>query len=313
MMTVRLITADGRQYQMPTLLTWDIRRTGGVPADSLEVTAVYDGALQEVLPLAYRFVAYRDDTVILRGVVDEYQVEASEDGLLLRVSGRGMAALLLDNEAEAVTYQKATTAEILRTHVFPWGVACNRWRSLSCGTYKVTSGSSQWKALSDFTQKAGGFTPWFTAAGELVVEPLAGSGTRRKVDGTAPVLSCLRREQRYGVISEILIKDRTRKTSQTVSNSEFQRLGGSRRQVLYMPSASTYDAMRYTGNYQIQQSREGTRQVEVRLSGAFSAAPGDVVDLTYEPLKLYGTYDVVEAATEGGASGETTTLTLEER
>lgn len=313
MMTVRLITADGKQYQMPTLLTWDIRRTGGVPADSLEVTGVYDGSLQEVLPLAYRFVAYRDDTVILRGVVDEYHVEASEDGLLLHISGRGMAALLLDNEAEAVTYQKATTAEILRTHVLPWGVRCSRWKELGCGTYKVSSGSSQWKALSDFTQQAGGFTPWFTAEGELMVEPLAGSGVQRKVDGTTPVLSCMRREQRYGVISEILIKDRTRKLYQTVHNSEFQGRGGSRRQVLYMPSASTYDAMRYTGNYQIQQSQKGARQVEVCLSGAFSAAPGDVVDLAYEPLKLYGIYNVVEAVTEGGAFGERTTLTMEER
>ena len=40
-MTVRLLTYDGRQYRMPTLLTWTVRRTGGVPADALEVEAVY--------------------------------------------------------------------------------------------------------------------------------------------------------------------------------------------------------------------------------------------------------------------------------
>ena len=53
MMTVRLLTYDGRQYLMPTLLTWMVRRTGGVPADELEAEAVYDGELQEVLPNVY--------------------------------------------------------------------------------------------------------------------------------------------------------------------------------------------------------------------------------------------------------------------
>ena len=313
MMTVRLLTYDGRQYLMPTLLTWTVRRTGSVPADELEVAAVYDGELQEVLPDVYRFAAYQDDELILRGVVDEYEVEASGEGLLLRLAGRGMAALLLDNEAEAATYQQATTAEILRTHVTPWGISCQQWRDMQMLNYRVTSGSSQWKALSDFTSRAGGFTPWFTAAGELVVEPLAGSGARRVIDGTAPVLSCIRREKRYGIISQVLIRDRNQRVMQTVENSAFIRRGGARRQVLYMPGGSTYGAVRYTGNYQIEKSQEGARQTELTLSGAFSASPGDIAELTYEPLKLYGVYDVVEAVTRGGSGGETTTLTMEER
>ena len=313
MITVLLLTWDGRKYRMPTLLNWTVRRTGSVPADELEVEAVYDGALQEVLPEVYRFAAYQEEKLILRGVVDEYEVESSGAGLLLRVAGRGMAALLLDNEAEAATYQRATTDEILRAHVAPWGIYCGRQRSMACPDYRVASGSSQWKALSDFTRRAGGFTPYFTPAGELVVEPLAGSGERRRIDGTAPVLSCVRRERRYGVISRVLIRDRNQRVMQAVDNTEFLRRGGQRQQVLYLPGSSSYDTVRYTGNYQIEKSREGACQTEVTLSGAFSAAPGDLVELSHEPLKLYGTYDVVEAVTRGGPSGETTTLTLEER
>ena len=313
MITVLLLTWDGRKYRMPTLLNWTVRRTGSVPADELEVEAVYDGALQEVLPEVYRFAAYQEEKLILRGVVDEYEVESSGQGLLLRVAGRGMAALLLDNEAEAATYQRATTDEILRAHVAPWGIYCGRQRSMACPDYRVTSGSSQWKALSDFTRRAGGFVPYFTPEGELVAEPLAGSGARRSIDSTAPVLSCLRREKRYGVISQVLIRDRNQRVMHTVENTGFCRRGGQRRHVLYMPGGSSYDAMRYTGDYHIAQSQKGTRQTEVVLSGPFSAQPGDIVDLSYEPLKLYGTYDVVEALTSGGDAGETTTLTLEER
>ena len=117
-----------------------------------------------------------------------------------------------DNEAEAATYQDTTTAEILRNHAAPYGITCRRARELVCGgSYQVKSGSSQWKALSGFTHFTGGFVPYFTAAGELVAEPLAGSGARRSIDNTAPVLSCLRREKRYGVISQVLIRDRNQR------------------------------------------------------------------------------------------------------
>ena len=236
-MTVRLLTYDGRQYLMPTLLTWIVRRTGGVPADELEVEAVYDGELQEVLPDVYRFAAYQDDELILRGVVDEYEVEASAEGLLLRLAGRGMAALLLDNEAEAATYQQATTAEILRTHVTPWGSPVTRWRDIRCQNYRVTSGIQPVEGPVGFHQPGGRFTPWFTAAGELVVEPLAGSGERRAIDGTAPVLSCIRRERRYGIISEMLLRTGTSGSSRQSPTSAFSAGAGSGGRYCTCPAA----------------------------------------------------------------------------
>ncbi len=313
-MNLRLVTCDGKTYLAPTVTEWRLRRTGGVPCDDLEAVCLFDGQLMEVLPRIYRFSAYQEDTLVLRGVVDEYRAEVSERGRLLTITGRGMAALLLDNEAEAVEYQGATVGEILRNHAAPWGVQSGTCRDLQCaGVYRVDSGSSQWQAVSGFTRYVGGFLPWFTADGTLQVCPMAGSGVHRSIDSTAAVTDCSVRFTRYGILSEMLVKDKSRQTSQQVVNREFLNLGGSRRQVLYTPGVSTLAAMRYTGEYQIQRSMEGTRQVELTVAGAFAAQPGDVAWVTYPPLGLTGGYDVVEAESRGGSAGETTTLTLEER
>lgn len=313
-MTLQLVTCDGGTYLAPTVLRWRLCRTGGVPCDDLEAVCLFDGQLMEVLPRVYRFLAYQGDTLVLRGVVDEYRAETSGEGRLLTIAGRGMAALLLDNEAEAVEYQGATVAEILRNHVAPWGVSGGTCRDLECaGVYRVDSGSSQWEAVSGFTRYVGGFLPWFTADGILQICPMAGSGRHLSIDSTAAVTACTARFTRYGVISEMLVKDKSRQTSQQVVNREFLNLGGSRRQVLYTPGVSTLAAMRYTGDYQIRRSMEGKRQVEMTVAGAFAAQPGDVAWVTYPPLGLTGDYDVVEAESRGGGEGERTTLILEER
>ena len=312
-MTVRLLTWDGRSYELPVTLSWRILRTGSVPCDELEATCLYDGKLPEVLPQANRFAAYEGEQAVLIGVVDDYAVSAGEEGLLLHVSGRGMAALLLDNEAEAAVYQRATLEEILRCHVAPYGINCRRTEHpVGTAAYQVRSGSSQWNAVSAFTRLAGGFTPYMTALGELVAAPMAGSGQTFAVEG-GEVLSCTLREKRYGVLSEVLVKDKTTGLSRRVVNEAFANRGGCRRQVLYMPGRSTSESMRYTGEYQIQQSQAGTRQVELRLPGAFRSEPGDVIQLTYPPLELQGTYDVVEAESAGDTSGTVTTVVMEER
>ncbi len=309
-MTVRLLTVDGRQFELPVTLRWRILRTGGVPCDEIEAVCLYDGKLGAILPLCHRFAAYEGAEAVLRGVVDEYAAEVTEEGVLLRLSGRGMAALLIDNEAEAESYQQATLSEILRRHAGPYVPYEKRQELTGSGVYRVNSGSSQWRAVSGFTELAGGFAPYMTALGVLRASPLKGSGRRLLVE-EASVAGCTVRERRYGVLSEVLVKDKSEGLAETVRHEDFLRRGGCRRQVLYMPRKSSGEAMRYTGAYQIQKSKALARQVEITLPGAFQAQPGDVADLRYPPLGLMGEYDVVEAESRGGPAGTLTTIVME--
>lgn len=312
MMTMCLETCDGSRYQLPTLLRWDLTYTGSVPCDSMTVTCLYDESMAEILPKAVLFCAYQDGETVLRGVVDAYEISLSQQGLLASVEGRGMAALLLDNESEALSYERALLSEILENHVSPYGIQVKAQQSVSGDKYAVASGSSQWRALQGFTHRFGGFDPYFTKDGSLVAEKLWGSGKTLQVNDDTPLISLRKRERRYGVISEVLIQDKVQGISHSVQNQEFLENGGQRRHVLYMPRSTVADR-RYTGEYQIEQSALEQLEITLELPFAFAAFPGDRVNLTLDRLNLAGNFDVVSARSRMDGNGERTEVTLSRR
>ena len=313
-MTGRIITSDHRVYDLPALLAWDVIYTGSVPCDSYTVTCLYDREMAEPLHLAAGFLAMGDGEVLLRGIVDEYAVELTAVGLTVTVSGRGYAARLLDNESRPVTYQGATLEEIVRCHVTPYGISAAEIAPVSASSvYTVASGTSQWKALDGFCRTYGGFSPRFRRDGWLLAAPEE-DGRRIVIDGSVPVLSCTLREDHYGVLTEVLVIDKTRNVSYSVKNQDMIARGGQCRRVVYTPGQSTWAAMRYTGEYQIGQSRAEELAIQVKLPGCFLAFPGDIVRLELEVMGLTGEYRVAEAENEASPeNGETITLTLRER
>ncbi|MGM9619327.1 MAG: hypothetical protein ACI3W8_05800 [Oscillospiraceae bacterium] len=307
-----LRTYDGREYELPTLLQWEVDLTGSVPCDSFSVSCAYDPAMLAVLPDVTRFYAVQEGQRVFFGVVDEYIAAKNRQGRTLTLTGRGMAALLVDNESEAMSYESADLREIFRNHAAPYGFSCGTMDALRGTKYVVESGSSQWKALSRFTEYYGGFSPRFTPTGELILSAGA-EGKRLKIGEDAPVLALSYTENRYGVFSEVLVKDKARGASLLVENEELKRRGGSCRRVIYMPRKSSYAAMRYTGEYQIMKSKEEQLQIELQLPGAFLAVPGDVVRLSLSDCGISGEFRVSEAESRGGETGELCTLLLTER
>lgn len=312
MLSMYLDTYDGERYELPVLLRWDLDYTGMVPCDSMTAACLYDAGMAEVLPKATRFTAFQDGKIMLRGVIDSYEVSLSRQGLLVEIEGRGMAALLLDNESEALSYERAPLSEILGNHVSPYGISVKRQREVSGSNYVVASGSSQWKALQGFTHRFGGFDPYFTREGTLVTGPLWGSGNTVRIDDASPLLSLRKREQRYGVISEVLIQDKVQRISHPVRNQKFLQTGGQRRHVLYMPR-STAEDRRYTGEYQIAQSALEQMEIDLELPIPFAAMPGDRVNLALSRLNLSGLYEVVRSRSRMDGDGERTELTISVR
>ena len=91
------------------------------------------------------------------------------------------------------------------------------------------------------------------------------------------------------------------------------RKGGQCRRVVYTPGKSTWAAMRYTGEYQIQQSRQDEKTVTVSLPGSFGAFPGDWAELRLSKLGLEGFFRVAEAENRFSArEGAVMTWTLKE-
>ena len=310
-MTGKLYTADHQIFALPPLLSWRVTHTGTVPCDSFSVTFVYQKEMAQALKTAAGFVAEEEGEVMLRAVVDEYTVDLDGNGLTATVSGRGYAARLLDNESRPVTYQQATLAEILQNHAEPYGITCGEIAEVrSASAYTVAAGSSQWKAVESFCRACGGFVPRFSREGELLASPEQAGRTLSIGEGD-PVLACTLREDHYGVLTEALVIDKTQNQEFSVKNQEMIDKGGQCRRVLYTPGQSTWAAMRYTGEYQIQRSGEDAWTAEVTLPGSFLAFPGDRVSLSLERMGLSGTFRVAEAENRfDGGNGALVTLTL---
>ncbi len=310
-MTGKLYTADHQIFALPPLLSWRVTHTGTVPCDSFSVTFVYQKEMAQALKTAAGFVAEEEGEVMLRAVVDEYTVDLDGNGLTATVSGRGYAARLLDNESRPVTYQQATLAEILQNHAEPYGITCGEIAEVrAASAYTVAAGSSQWKAVESFCRACGGFVPRFSREGELLASPEREGRTLSIGEGD-PVLSCTLREDHYGVLTEALVIDKTQNQEFSVKNQEMIDKGGQCRRVLYTPGQSTWAAMRYTGEYQIQRSGEDAWTAEITLPGSFLAFPGDRVSLSLERMGLSGTFRVAEAENRfDGGNGALVTLTL---
>ena len=310
-MTGKLYTADHQIFALPPLLSWRVTHTGTVPCDSFSVTFVYQKEMAQALKTAAGFVAEEEGEVMLRAVVDEYTVDLDGNGLTATVSGRGYAARLLDNESRPVTYQQATLAEILQNHAEPYGITCGEIAEVrAASAYTVAAGSSQWKAVESFCRACGVFVPRFSREGELLASPEQAGRTLSIGEGD-PVLACTLREDHYGVLTEALVIDKTQNQEFSVKNQEMIDKGGQCRRVLYTPGQSTWAAMRYTGEYQIQRSGEDAWTAEVTLPGSFLAFPGDRVSLSLERMGLSGTFRVAEAENRfDGGNGALVTLTL---
>lgn len=310
-MTAYLILSDGQRCRLPELLEWELDYGCGTPCDSFRVVCLWTCGEDRVLADAARFEAFQGEEQVFAGVVDESQVTWSIQGCRLEVSGRGMAALLLDNEAQGLDYDVATLRDILRDHVLPYGIQVARQDELpAVEHFSIDYGSSEWAVLYDFACYHGGVTPWFDRQGRLVL-----SGWQEKhpkvIHDRVPVTSLSVRDKRYGVLSEIWVREAGKEPAMhKVVNHDFKDGGGQCRRMYTMPSKSNYQAMRYQGQYQLDKSASERLRLEADIALPFCAWPGELVRLERTGWGRNGLYRVAQATVSMDSRGCATRLEL---
>ncbi len=309
MMTATIVTYDGSRHVLPTLLEWCFEYGTSSPCDSFQIQFLWDQEELAVLSAAVRFWAEEDGKRVFSGVVDEFSLQEDSNGRRVTLIGRGMAALLLDNEAEPVDYGVATWADILRRHVTPYGIEAVGTPPPPAQGFSVAYGSSEWQAVYQFARYWGATVPRFDRMGRLLVGPWQ-DGTAVVLDDTAAVVAMRWREKRYGVLSHVMVRDKARQTVASVEDADFIAQGGQCRRWHTMPGRSSYQAMRYQGQYQLERSRADRYQLEVTLPTALFAFPGELVQVKRTGWGCNGLYRVAQAMTGERADGAYTTLLL---
>lgn len=289
-----LIDYKGESFKLPVLLEWNFSYGRTLPCDAFEISFIYDKSMLTMLSNAVRFRAVHEGKTVFFGVVDDFEVSVSEYGCIVSVHGRGMAALLLDNEAEAAQYYSASLDMVLDKYVYPWGITqVKRNVSPPPQALVVDSGASMWRVLEDFLWFGCGAKPRFSKDGVLILgkEP----GARLSMSGNIAASEQVLKRKRYGVISEVLVKNKALGTGSTVENTGFKNQGGCCRRVVNVPRKTRFDAMRSTGEYQIGQSKADEFMFSIVVSKIFAAFPGDIIEVSGSPLGLSGTFYVDRA------------------
>jgi prophage tail gpP-like protein len=305
-----LKTFDGKSVTLPQPLAWRLEYGLGSPCDSFWVKILWAGGGEDTLAAGYRMTVTHEGKTVFTGVVDECLCRWSDQGCTAEITGRGMQALLLDNQAEAADFGKATLSDILRRYVTPYGIALEKWVELpAVWGFSVTSGSSCWKVLYQFARYYGGVTPRFDRLGRLVLRKWE-DGSPLTVSQADPVTGLRLRERRYGVLSRVTVKDVSGWSRNTAVNRDFEARGGRAERVILVPKDTGYQARRYDAQFQLDRSRAGARLIEVTMPRPFAAWPGDLVRLNRPDWKRNGTYRVQESKVTLGERGMETTLVL---
>jgi len=279
MIEFRVELGDGTRLKLPQATRWKLSYGTGLPCDSFEVRCLWDGDPDGRMSSAALFCAEQEGERIFTGVVDEYAF-VHDGGTWLELSGRSMAARLLDNEAMPAQYQRLTCADLLERHVKPYGLDAVGGEQLpAVSGFSVTSGVSEWSVVENYAQYYGGVIPRFDRLGRLVLVAHK-DDVPLEIGNEAPLTGWELREQRYGVLSSVAVRRRTDWGVQWVEDRDFLAQGGCARRVVTVPNETGTAAMRYSADYQLRASRSERLRLTVTLSGAFFIEPGRLVKIS---------------------------------
>lgn len=150
-MTFEGVTATGKAYSLGTPLSVHITRGAGAPADEF----VGEFSWSDLPPL-YRLRVLDGEKSIFYGPLDVQQERHSTKGDFVRVEGRSMAALLLDNEAVPQMYYSPPFSTVFSRHAAPYGFTQYQVPkgAVKIGDFTVTKGMSEWQVLENFCRRA---------------------------------------------------------------------------------------------------------------------------------------------------------------
>jgi hypothetical protein len=176
----------------------------------------------------------------------------------------------------------------------------------------VSSGVSEWSVVQDFLCYYNGLVPRFDRQGRLMLDG-PDDTMALVVDDNTPASALEYRQDRYGVLSQVVVRRRTAGNRQTVTDESFIAQGGQARRVVTVPNTTGTAAMRYTGDYQLKASQSGRVRCSLTAAGGFLAQPGQLVKVARTGFGGNGTYRAAKVQVSCDENGLYTRLELGEK
>lgn len=220
MLSFWITDKSGVSKQIDNVLTvvWDCDM--GVPADSLTITCPYSG---DIRGNAVAMKVYEDEKLAFSGGVDTIVAVKQAKQVVLKLSCRSLAAGLLDNEAEPVTYNTPGASLIYEKHIKPFGIRLAEADNIPFyDKLRIGKGFSHWQVVQWFCRNRYNTEPRITGDGVAYLKGYHPKGESVFSDkGTGVSYYSLKEtHRRYRLISEVKMKFRQANTYRSsVKNS----------------------------------------------------------------------------------------------
>lgn len=155
---------ENNELELDGIVSLSYNSEENVPADDLCVRLSVSPSLPELA----RVRLVEDGNALFTGVVDEQQNCISESEVYTTITARSLAALLLDNESEPVSYYYPTSAVIFERHLKPCGITSYKgYDSFLRDRLNIPKGCTNWHALALYCKRALGTVPRVTGDGTV--------------------------------------------------------------------------------------------------------------------------------------------------
>lgn len=221
-MTVTGITTKNRKIVLPAPYAMVMNMEENVPADDVTLTVPCTQAMEELTHIEIS----DGETRLFQGIVDEQSTVCSpagnRKGTVVTITARSMAALLLDNETEPVSYCFPSEKIIYEKHVKPFGIEkSNAKDDVYYNKMNVQKGSTHWQALYGFCKNCFNAFPRITPGGRLEMERTTPeTGIVFSNSGGQPYISITENNKRCERISRVFVKTDPAKGYETVITDE---------------------------------------------------------------------------------------------
>lgn len=306
-MTGYVTLHGGKTWKLPPLLQWSIEATDGAPCGAFSVEFAYAPEDVSALQQATRFYAEQDGARVMTGVVDDVTVRLTKNGRLAEVTGRSLAALLLDTQVRAAEYQSAQLEDILTAYVRPCGVTQIQAQKMGAvGNFVIETGYNCYQVLAGFCRHSADIIPRFAADGTLMLKR-SGTGARRVFDGGC--VSATYTLDRYGALATQILVNTRNGQQQVAQNAEFQAMGGFGTHVAGLTGQKIRASWR-TAQQRIDDGWRGARLLRLTMPGSFLAEPGDLAAVSMAELGIAGTFVVQSVRSQCDDRGALCTMEM---
>ena len=309
MLTVKISRADKQFFTLEDVLTVRLDADLNVPADSLTVTCPYNDTIRKN---AQTIQAYNGDRLVFRGRIDSVDSIKRAQGVIMKITARSLAAALLDNEAEPVTYFDPTAVMIESRHLRPFGITlANRDNQPYYDSLKIDKGMSHWSVIERFCRARYHSEPRISGDGtayldrrpsdEVAVFSDSGSGI--------PYISLNESRRPYRLISEIRLKFRQANTYGSVirnANPEARQVT----RVRYVNAAADKTTLA-TADKMLENSNRRSYLLKLSCAGCHCGLLGKRAEVRDSVLGTIGGLAVRKVSYTVSSRGEFSTIELE--